>query len=76
MPTLLGAHVVPKEFQGSAQEYVEACLQADDSEVAKRKLARLWTCSPTAARSARKTQKKFSRLPRITVWECGRMSAS
>lgn len=37
--TLLGAHVVPKEFQGRAQEYVDVVCQQMIPLVAKRKLA-------------------------------------
>ncbi|HTZ98659.1 MAG TPA: imidazolonepropionase [Terriglobales bacterium] len=37
--TLLGAHVVPKEFQGRSQEYVEVVCQEMIPQVAKRKLA-------------------------------------
>jgi imidazolonepropionase len=39
VPTLLGAHVVPKEFQGRAQEYVEVVCGQMIPTVAKRKLA-------------------------------------
>ena len=39
VPTLLGAHVVPKEFQGRAQEYVEIVCGQMIPTVAKRKLA-------------------------------------
>jgi imidazolonepropionase len=38
--TLLGAHVVPKEFQGRANEYVELVCNEMIPRVAKRKLAR------------------------------------
>ena len=37
--TLLGAHVVPKEFQGRSQKYVEAVCKEMIPRVAKRKLA-------------------------------------
>jgi imidazolonepropionase len=38
--TLLGAHVVPREFQGRSQEYVELVCKAMIPQAAKRKLAR------------------------------------
>jgi imidazolonepropionase len=38
--TLLGAHVVPKEFQGRSQEYVEIVCNEMIPQAAKRKLAR------------------------------------
>jgi imidazolonepropionase len=38
--TLLGAHVVPKEFQGCSQKYVEIVCKEMIPRVAKRKLAR------------------------------------
>ena len=38
-PTLLGAHVVPREFQGRAQEYVELVCSEMIPQVARRKLA-------------------------------------
>jgi imidazolonepropionase len=37
--TLLGAHVVPKEFQGRSQKYVEVICKEMIPQVAKRKLA-------------------------------------
>jgi imidazolonepropionase len=40
LPTLLGAHVVPKEFQGRSQKYVETVCQEMIPEAARRKLAR------------------------------------
>lgn len=39
VPTLLGAHVVPREFQGKAQEYVELVCQQMIPRAARRKLA-------------------------------------
>lgn len=39
IPTLLGAHVVPKEFQGCSQKYVEIVCTEMIPKVAKRKLA-------------------------------------
>ena len=38
--TLLGAHVVPKEFQGRSQKYVETVCKEMIPQAAKRKLAR------------------------------------
>jgi len=38
--TLLGAHVVPKEFQGCSQKYVEAVCKEMIPQAAKRRLAR------------------------------------
>jgi imidazolonepropionase len=40
IPTLLGAHVVPKEFQGRSQKYVESVCKEMIPRAAKRKLAR------------------------------------
>ncbi|MGA8438713.1 MAG: imidazolonepropionase [Candidatus Sulfotelmatobacter sp.] len=39
VPTLLGAHVVPKEFQGRSQQYVELVCKEMIPGAAKRKLA-------------------------------------
>jgi imidazolonepropionase len=39
VPTLLGAHVVPKEFQGCSQKYVESVCIEMIPQVARRKLA-------------------------------------
>jgi imidazolonepropionase len=39
VPTLLGAHVVPKEFEGCSQKYVETVCSEMVPEVARRKLA-------------------------------------
>ncbi|MGA2922835.1 MAG: imidazolonepropionase [Candidatus Sulfotelmatobacter sp.] len=39
LPTLLGAHVVPKEFQGCSQKYVEIVCKEMIPQAAKRKLA-------------------------------------
>jgi imidazolonepropionase len=39
IPTLLGAHVVPKEFQGRSQKYVETVCKEMIPQAAKRKLA-------------------------------------
>jgi imidazolonepropionase len=39
VPTLLGAHVVPKEFQGCSQKYVEIVCTEMIPRAAKRKLA-------------------------------------
>jgi imidazolonepropionase len=39
IPTLLGAHVVPKEFQGRSQKYVELVCKEMIPQAAKRKLA-------------------------------------
>ncbi|HET9409683.1 MAG TPA: imidazolonepropionase [Candidatus Sulfotelmatobacter sp.] len=40
VPTLLGAHVVPKEFQGRSQNYVEIVCKEMIPVIAKRRLAR------------------------------------
>ena len=40
IPTLLGAHIVPKEFQGCSQKYVEIVCKEMIPRAAKRKLAR------------------------------------
>jgi imidazolonepropionase len=39
VPTLLGAHVVPKEFSGRSQEYVDVVCKKMIPQAAKRKLA-------------------------------------
>ena len=39
IPTLLGAHVVPKEFQGRSQKYVQTVCKEMIPQAAKRKLA-------------------------------------
>jgi imidazolonepropionase len=39
VPTLLGAHVVPKEFRGCSQKYVEIVCKEMIPQAAKRKLA-------------------------------------
>jgi imidazolonepropionase len=39
VPTLLGAHVVPKEFQGCSQKYVEIVCKEMIPQAARRKLA-------------------------------------
>ncbi|HZW80950.1 MAG TPA: imidazolonepropionase [Candidatus Deferrimicrobiaceae bacterium] len=39
VPTLLGAHVVPREFQGRSQQYVDLVCKEMIPETAKRKLA-------------------------------------
>jgi len=39
VPTLLGAHVVPKEFQGRSQEYVDLVCRQMIPRAARRKLA-------------------------------------
>jgi imidazolonepropionase len=39
VPTLLGAHVVPKEFQGCSQKYVESVCLEMIPQASKRKLA-------------------------------------
>jgi imidazolonepropionase len=40
IPTLLGAHVVPKEFKGHSQEYIEIVCNEMIPQAAKKKLAR------------------------------------
>ena len=40
VPTLLGAHVVPKEFESCSQKYVEIVCQEMIPQASKRKLAR------------------------------------
>jgi imidazolonepropionase len=40
VPTLLGAHVVPKEYQGRSQKYVELVCKEMIPQAARRKLAR------------------------------------
>ena len=74
--TLLGAHVVPKEFHGRAQAYVDLVCQQMIPLVAERKLASSSTYSPTAAPSTRKTRKEYLMPPSKTAWGCGPTSAS
>jgi imidazolonepropionase len=40
VPTLLGAHIVPREFQGCSQKYVEIVCKDMIPQAARRKLAR------------------------------------
>jgi imidazolonepropionase len=50
VPTLLGAHVVPKEFQGCSQKYVASVCSEMIPEAARRKLAQFVDvfCDPGA----------------------------
>lgn len=58
--TLLGAHVVPKEFQQRRQEYVELICQQMIPQVAKRKLAQFVDVfTDKGAFSADETEKIF-----------------
>jgi imidazolonepropionase len=60
-PTLLGAHVAPKEFQGRAQDYVDLVCQEMIPQVAKRKLARFVDVfTDRGAFSAEDTEKIFA----------------
>ena len=74
--TLLGAHVVPREFHGRAHEYVEWFVKKWSHWWRRESWRSLWTYSPTAAPSRRKTRKESSMRPRNTAWECGPTSAS
>jgi imidazolonepropionase len=58
--TLLGAHVVPKEFQGRSQAYVELICQRMIPQAAKRKLAQFVDVfTDKGAFSAEDTEKIF-----------------
>jgi imidazolonepropionase len=58
--TLLGAHVVPKEFQGRSQKYVELVCQEMIPQVAKRKLAQFADVfTDTGAFSVKETEQIF-----------------
>jgi len=61
VPTLLGAHVVPKEFQGRRQDYVELVCAEMIPQVALRKLARFVDVfTDRGAFSAEDTEKIFA----------------
>jgi len=55
VPTLLGAHVVPREFHDKPEEYIALVVSADDSACRKTKLADFVTSSVIAQRSAKET---------------------
>jgi imidazolonepropionase len=58
--TLLGAHVVPREFQGRAQEYIEAVCEQMIPLAAKRKLAKFVDVfTDRGAFTAEQTEKIF-----------------
>lgn len=60
VPTLLGAHVVPKEYQGRAQEYLEIVCQQMIPQAAKRRLAQFVDVfTERGAFSAEDTEKVF-----------------
>jgi len=60
IPTLLGAHVVPKEFQGRAKEYVELVCKHMIPRVAKLKLAQFVDVfTERGAFTAKDTEKIF-----------------
>jgi len=76
MATLLGAHVVPKEFQGRTQEYVEVVCNEMIPLVAQRKLAHFVDVfTDRGAFSAEDTEKIFDAAKRHG-WEYGPTSAS
>jgi imidazolonepropionase len=59
--TLLGAHVVPKEFQGSSQKYVELVCNEMIPQAAKRKLAQFVDVfTERGAFSAHETEQVFA----------------
>jgi imidazolonepropionase len=59
--TLLGAHVVPKEFQGSSQKYVELVCNEMIPQAAKRKLAQFVDVfTDRGAFSAKETEQLFA----------------
>lgn len=68
--TLLGAHVVPKEFQGRAEKYVELVCKEMIPQAAKRKLAQFVDVfTERGVFSARETEKIFeaARLHSVEV---------
>lgn len=61
VPTLLGAHVVPKEFRDRPQDYVEMVCEQMIPQAAKRKLARFVDVfTDRGAFSAEDTEKIFA----------------
>lgn len=61
VPTLLGAHVVPKEFAGRSQEYVALVCNEMIPQAAKRKLAQFVDVfCDTGAFSAQETEQIFT----------------
>jgi len=61
IPTLLGAHVVPKEFQGRSQEYVSIVCNEMIPQAARRKLAQFVDVfCDTGAFSPEETQQIFA----------------
>ena len=61
VPTLLGAHVVPKEFQGRSQDYVEIVCAEMIPQVAQRRLARFVDVfTDRGAFTAEETEKIFA----------------
>jgi imidazolonepropionase len=70
VPTLLGAHVVPKEFQGRSQDYVELICQEMIPRAAQRKLAQFVDVfTDRGAFSSEDTEKIFAaaELHRLAV---------
>ncbi len=61
IPTLLGAHVVPKEFQGRSQKYVELVCTEMIPQVARRRLAQFVDVfTDRGAFSAEETERIFA----------------
>jgi len=61
VPTLLGAHVVPKEFQGCSQKYVEIVCKEMIPQAARRKLAQFVDVfCDTGAFTAAETEQIFA----------------
>jgi len=61
VPTLLGAHVVPKEFQGRSREYVAVVCTKMIPQAAKRKLAQFVDVfCDTGAFTAEETEQVFA----------------
>jgi imidazolonepropionase len=66
--TLLGAHVVPKEFHGRSQEYVDVVCQQMIPQVAERKLAQFVDVfTDRGAFSAEDTEKIFDAAKKFAL---------
>jgi len=74
--TLLGAHVVPKEFQGRSQKYVELVCTEMIPQAAKRKLAQFVDVFCDQGRLRRKRRSGFLKRPNSTDSVCGLTWAS
>jgi len=66
--TLLGAHVVPKEFQGCSQKYIEIVCKEMIPRVARRKLAQFVDVFCDKGRLPRKRLGRFLQPQKNTDW--------